>query len=61
MSRSELIKKLKEKNPQLNNSDLENILDIFSKAIEIGLVTRKTELRGFGTFYLKKLKEKRSA
>ena len=62
MSRSELIKKLKEKNPQLNNSDLENILDIFSKAIEIGLVTRKKiELRGFGTFYLKKLKEKRSA
>ena len=41
MSRSELIKKLKEKNPQLNNSDLENILDIFSKAIEIGLVTKK--------------------
>ena len=62
MSRPRLIKKLKKKNPQLSQSDLEEILDIFSNGIEKGLLDgKKIELRGFGSFFVKKIKEKYSA
>ncbi len=62
MSRQEIIKKLKEKNPKLNYSELEYILDIFSEKIEKALISEKSvELRGFGTFFTKRIKEKYSA
>ena len=62
MSRPKLIKKLKDKNPELNQSDLEEILDIFSESIENALMEgKKIELRGFGSFFVKKIKEKYSA
>ena len=62
MSRPRLIKKLKKKNPQLSQSDLEEILDIFSNGIEKALLEgKKIELRGFGSFFVKKIKEKYSA
>ncbi len=62
MSRPRLIKKLKKKNPQLSQSDLEEILDIFSNGIEKALLDgKKIELRGFGSFFVKKIKEKYSA
>ena len=62
MSRPELIKKLKEKNPKLNFEELESIIDTFCKNLEKALVAGKTiELRGFGTFFIKKIKEKYSA
>ena len=58
MSRPRLIKKLKKKNPQLSQSDLEEILDIFSNGIEKALLDgKKIELRGFGSFFVKKLKK----
>jgi len=33
LSRQKLIKQLKNKNPKLNQSELENILNIFSKTL----------------------------
>ena len=58
MSRPRLIKKLKKKNPQLSQSDLEEILDIFSNGIEKALLDgKKIELRGFGSFFVKKSKK----
>ena len=59
MSRSRLIRKLKEKNPNLSQIEIELILDNFSESIEKSLLdNKKVELRGFGTFFLKKIKEK---
>ena len=58
MSRKKLIKQLKEKNPKLKESDLENILDVFTNCISKALISEKSiEIRGFGRWYHKKLKE----
>ena len=62
MSRPEILKKLKKKNPKLNQSDLENVIDTFSNSIEKALKNdRNIQIRGFGTFFVKKIKEKYSA
>ena len=62
MSRTKLIKQLKEKNPQLNKSELEIILDVFSNEISKALENRNNvEIRGFGRWYSKKLKENYNA
>ena len=58
MSRNKLIKQLKNKNLKLNQSEIENIIDIFSKSIAQALMKGRTvEIRGLGRWYLKKLKE----
>jgi len=62
LSRPEIIKKLKKKNPKLNQSDLEGIIDSFCNSIEKALQKRQNiQIRGFGTFFVKKIKEKYSA
>ncbi len=62
MSRPDLIKKLKEKNPNFKKSELEVIIDTFDNSLQNALLMgRKVELRGFGTFFIKKIKEKYSA
>ena len=62
MSRPKLLKQLKAKNPGLNNSDIESIINIFCEDIEKALKEEKNiELRGFGTFFVKKIKETYSA
>ena len=62
MSRPLIIKQLKEKNPQLNRLELENILDIFCNGIKKALLDGKNvEIRGFGTFFIKRIKQKYSA
>ena len=62
MSRLSLIKQLKERNPNLTQSDLDDIIDIFCQSIEKALKSdKKVELRGFGTFFIKRVKEKYSA
>ena len=62
MSRPQIIKQLKEKNPQLNQSDLEVIIDTFSESVENSIKNgQNVELRNFGTFFVKKIKEKHSA
>ena len=59
MSRPQLIKKLKEKNPKINRSELEIAIDIFCGTIVKALAEeRKVEIRGFGSFLVKKIKEK---
>ena len=58
MSRQKLIRQLKEKYPRLNQSELESIIDIFSESISNALKKGKNvEIRGFGRWYCKKLKE----
>ena len=62
MSRKKLIKQLKEKNSHLNQSEIETIIDIFSKNISNSLKKgNSVEIRGLGRFYVKKLKEKVNA
>ena len=58
MSRERLISQLKQKNPKLNRYYIETIIDSFSKSISSALKKGNTvEIRGFGRWYLKKLKE----
>tara|TARA_X000000950_G_C13796270_1_gene611550 strand:+ start:7 stop:288 length:282 start_codon:yes stop_codon:yes gene_type:complete len=57
LSRTKLIKQLKEKNPKLNKSELETVIDVFSKSIANALKTgQEVEIRDFGSFRLRKLK-----
>ena len=62
MSRPDLIKKLKLKHPKLNKVQIELIIDTFFQTIENSLKEKKSVfLRGFGTFFIKEIKEKYSA
>ena len=62
MSRPELIKLLKKKHPKLNKPLLEIVIDTFFQSIQEALMKKKSiELRGFGTFFIKEIKEKYSA
>ena len=62
MSRPQLIKKLIEKNPSLNQKESEDILDTFCMCIRKALLDKRNiELRGFGSFFVRKIKEKYSA
>ena len=62
MSKPKIIKILQKSNPSLSREDLDDILRIFSNDIIQALKEgKKIELRGFGTFFLKRLKEKRNA
>ena len=58
MSRKKLIKQLKEKNPYLNKSELETVIDVFSESISDALKKRNGfQIRELGRWYIKKLKE----
>tara|TARA_B100001027_G_C16039117_1_gene229072 strand:+ start:277 stop:558 length:282 start_codon:yes stop_codon:yes gene_type:complete len=62
LSRQDLIKELRKKNPKLNKDDFENIIDSFCSGLEKALKDGKNiELRGFGTFFVKRISEKYSA
>ncbi len=62
MSRAKIIKLLKKKNPNINISDLNTIINLFCDSIKKAILNnRKVELRGFGSFYTKKIKENYSA
>jgi|TARA_B110001452_G_scaffold208501_1_gene178773 nucleoid DNA-binding protein len=62
LSRATIIKQLKTKHPQLNFSQLGMIYDIFFQSIENALKEKKSvELRGFGSFFIKEIKQKYSA
>jgi len=62
LSRPELIKLLKNKHSKLNKNQLETIIYTFFESIESALKEKKSvELRGFGTFFVKEIKEKYSA
>ena len=56
MSRKKLIKKLREKNPRLNQAELETVIDVFTNSISIALKSgQECEIRNFGSFRIKKL------
>ena len=58
MSREKLIKQLKKKNSQLRQSEIENIINIFSQNILKSLKSGNSiEIRGLGRLYIKRLKE----
>ena len=62
MSRPELIKQLKSKHPKLNQLQLETIINTFFESIEEALKEKNSVfLRGFGTFFIKEIKENYSA
>ena len=62
MSKTEIIHQLKEKNQDIDFTILENTLTTFNEAIEEALLNgKRIELRGFGSFFIKKIKEKYSA
>jgi len=58
LSRKKLIKQLKEKNSQLNQSQLNTVINVFTDGIINALKNGKNvEIRGLGRWYSKKLKE----
>ena len=62
MVRPKLIRQLKQRNPKINQSETEAVIDTFYGSIEKALIEgKKIELRGFGTFFIKKIREKYSA
>lgn len=62
MSRKDLITNLKKKNSKLNNLVIEKILDNLTETIRSALIQgRSIEIRGFGSFRIKRIKEKYNA
>tara|TARA_Y100001958_G_C21175913_1_gene506734 strand:- start:840 stop:1124 length:285 start_codon:yes stop_codon:yes gene_type:complete len=62
LSRLLILKKLKAKHPLFSKSQLETLLDHFLEILENNLSTRKKiQIRSFGTFFTKEIKEKKSA
>jgi integration host factor subunit beta len=55
MTKSELIKILKEKHPQLQLKEVSSLVDIFFDMLTNSLKNKnRVEIRGFGTFSLRK-------
>ena len=62
MSKQKLIKQLQKKNPQLNLSEIENIINIFFENIHNILKKgNNLEIRGLGRWYFRTLKENYNA
>ena len=62
MSRPKLIKEIRIKHQKLSNKQIEVIIDTFFRSIKNALNEKKSvELRGFGSFFLKEIKEKYNA
>ncbi len=62
MSRLKLIKQLKEKNPKLNRSEIEAVIDVFTKSISKALKKGySVEIRGLGRWHLREFRENFSA
>ena len=62
MSRAEIVRRLKRKNPALSTSTVNIVIDSFCENICKALFKGKNiEIRGFGTFFIKRLKRNFSA
>tara|TARA_B100000161_G_scaffold234220_1_gene183034 strand:- start:171 stop:452 length:282 start_codon:yes stop_codon:yes gene_type:complete len=59
LTRVTLIKELKKKNSKLNQTEIKLVIDTFCESIQKALLSHKNiELRDFGTFFIKRMKEK---
>tara|TARA_A100001015_G_scaffold311208_1_gene414005 strand:- start:1239 stop:1520 length:282 start_codon:yes stop_codon:yes gene_type:complete len=62
LSKPEIIKKLKDKYPNISKKNLERIFDLFFSNIAQSLSSKTSvEIRSIGTFFLKEIKEKKTA
>ena len=62
MSKPKIIKKLKEKYQKISKRNLERIFDLFFSNIAESLCNKTSvEIRSLGTFFLKEIKEKKTA
>ena len=62
MSKPKIIKELKTKIPYIKSEDLEKIFDLFLEEIIETLLNKKSiEIRSFGSFFVKEIKEKKQA
>ena len=62
MSKPEIIRKLKKKNPNINKKNIEKIFDVFfNQIIDSLLNKRSVDIRSLGTFFIKEIKEKKQA
>ena len=62
MSQKKLIEQLKQKNPKLNQSEIEFIINFFTKSVSKALNNgSEVEIRGLGRWHTKKLKENYNA
>ena len=62
MSKPKIIKELKTKNPYIKSEDLEKIFDLFLEEIIETLLNKKSiEIRSFGSFFVKEIKENKQA
>ena len=62
MSKPVIIRKLKNKYPNISKRNLEKIFDIFFSKIGESLSNKTSiEIRSLGTFFLKEMKEKKGA
>lgn len=62
MARKAIIDKLKKKHPELDIGTLKLVLETFEKSLIESLVSgHKVELRSFGSFFTRKIAEKRNA
>ena len=64
MSKPKIIKELKKSHPKLSNRQLESIIELFFENIKDNIIKNNIiEIRNpsLGSFFLKKIKEKRNA
>ena len=62
MSKPKIIKKLAKKYPNISKKNLEKIFGLFFDNIAESLSSKKSiEIRSLGTFFLKEMKEKKTA
>ncbi len=62
MSKPEIIRKLKNKNPNIDKKNIEKIFDVFfNQIIDSLLNKRSVDIRSLGTFFIKEIKEKKQA
>ena len=62
MSRLQILRELKAKHPLFSKNQIETLLDQFLEILEENIIKgNKIEIRSFGTFFIKEIKEKKSA
>ncbi len=62
MARKAIIDKLKKKHPELDIGTLKLVLETFEKSLIDSIMSgHKVELRSFGSFFTRKIAEKRNA